>query len=244
MPLNCVSVRNLRFNAVIGSDAWGREGKAQPVVLSMRLNRDIEKAAGNDDVNATTSYSDMAKGASRVATKRDWSTIEGFIQALLSEAILWGGDHLIVDMNLPKSILHANEGYSLRFTAEKKDDAYVKVDQWDVVKGIDCRCIIGVNAHERMAKQRVVINLQGLRMNGSPSKPHFFSFLAMTLVERVETTTFRTAEALVSLVLDHFEQTAKSEDFGIFLEIGAQVEKPNAVANVDGCGAEMTRDLG
>ena len=137
--------------------------------------------------------------------------------------------------------------------------------EW-MVKDIQIACIIGVNAHERLEKQTVKVNMRisesnNMNLHAKGGTEHwqslvkrvcevsisFFSItslaqelclgnLAQTSSKVTETSSFETLEALASMIA----RTSLNE-FPVQC-ITISVEKPSAMAFVDGAGVEITRN--
>jgi dihydroneopterin aldolase len=63
-PHSVIRVRNLQTSLVVGRDAWGREGKAQPVLISASVSlREPFKSASNEDAvtDSTVHYGTLSK---------------------------------------------------------------------------------------------------------------------------------------------------------------------------------------
>ena len=158
-----IFLRNLRLSAVIGKDAWGRSEKAQPIILSIALHQDIVNAAARDDINQTVSYGQICKDVTKfVEGSRAFDDVLSFNTLLCDVALenKWGCGTMDVSTILPKAALRAEGGLglSMSFIGGKMriiDDRSLKF----LVKDMKLYCIIGVNPHERISKQLVVINL-------------------------------------------------------------------------------------
>ena len=165
-----IFLRNLRLSAVIGNDAWGRAGKAQPLILSIALQQDLVNAAARDDINETVSYGQICKDVTKfVEEARAFDNLVSFNTLLGNVALLkkWGGGNVDVLTMLPKASLRAEGGLGLKtsFVGGKDmmiDDSSIKF----LVKEMKLYCIIGVNSHERLSKQLVVVNLM-IEENGA-----------------------------------------------------------------------------
>ena len=159
-----ICLRNLHLSAIIGNDAWNRR-KAQPVVVSVKLSTDTTEAASTDDIKKTVSYGQMCKDIMQAVEENT----EGFPNILgfnlyvheLADKKLWGGSALQISTLLPKGSLRAESGVCLTSCA-----TYRLFDPWSArrsfkfdINGLRIPCIIGVNAHERLEKQLVVVDI-------------------------------------------------------------------------------------
>lgn len=166
-----IIVRNLRLTLPLGLDAWGRPGKPQPVVISVRLrHKNIFPAAANDDCSKTTSYSDLCKAVIAAHSKeRDGpagNAIDLAHLSLLSRLDHFNGTGMTLETLCPKGTLRNEGGYGLRSTMHvgqepsPSNSQVVTAEQVDLFTDLKLACIIGVNAHEREQKQTVVVNLE------------------------------------------------------------------------------------
>lgn len=177
-------------------------------------------------------------------------------------------------MHLPKALLRAEEGLKYRSLTvwgyrpgngndsgggdqAVGDRCPVVLEEEFRIEGIRSYCILGLNSHERVEKQAVVISLEfrgpGQLAWGStvvdtyqemtrvvaevfPSLPSYV--IADTILkplQRVEGTSFQTVEALATFVA-----RIVTVEFGNE-RVTVSVEKPSAMAFVEGSGVEVTR---
>ncbi|KAJ6005054.1 hypothetical protein N7540_012853 [Penicillium herquei] len=148
-------------------------------------------------------------------------------------------------LHLPKALLRAEEGLQYRSVTvwgyEGADGAGrcpVVLEEEFRIDGIRCYCILGVNPHERVEKQSVIVSLSftgpGQLAWGSTVVD---SYQAMTraVAEKVDETTFQTVEALATFIAH-----IVTVDFGNE-RVTVKVEKPSALAFVQRSGVEITR---
>ncbi|MCJ1399452.1 trifunctional dihydropteroate synthetase [Xylographa trunciseda] len=243
-----IFLRNLRLSAIVGIDAWGRAAKAQPVILSISLQQDLVNAATGDDINQTVSYGRICKDVMKfVEETKAFDDLLTFNVLLCNVASLnkWGGGNMDVLTILPKASLRAEGGLGLHtsFLGGNEriiDDNSIKF----LVKDMKLCCIIGVNPHERLSKQLVVVNLvvqedrsgdhgqDTRRIDGHASN---WQFLLPDIIETVETSVFETLEALATEIATTAltRYTVRSID--------VSVEKPSALAFVEGAGVKILR---
>ncbi|MCJ1281658.1 trifunctional dihydropteroate synthetase [Xylographa opegraphella] len=249
-----IFLKNLHLSAVVGKDAWGRAAKAQPVVLSIALQQNLVNAAARDDINQTVSYGQICKDVTKyVETAKSFDDLLSFNNSLCQVASLnkWGGGNLDVFTILPKASLRAEGGLGLStsFLGGKErmiDDSSVKF----LVKDMKLYCIIGVNSHERMSKQLVVINLMieedraenraqttrkaqvTRRIDGHASN---WKLLLPDLIQTVESSGYETLESLATEIA-----TTALTGYTVS-SIDVSVEKPSALAFVEGAGVQIKR---
>ena len=111
-----------------------------------------------------------------------------------------------------------------------------------VIKGLRAACVIGVNAHERLEKQIVVLDVRFAREGFDKSRPFYewddevCRHIARRVCETAEASGFLTVEALV----EHVAQVILNE-FGSVLWVKLRCEKPSALAFAEGAGVEIVR---
>jgi dihydroneopterin aldolase len=175
-------------------------------------------------------------------------------------------------LQLPKALLRAEEGLKYRSvtvwgyrqgdenTALDAERCPVVLEEEFRIDGIRCHCILGVNSHERVEKQAVIISLEfkgpGQLAWGSTvvdtyqemtrrvaevshsSSYYFLSGLKLTclsLSQQVEETAFQTVEALATFVARIVTVQFANE------RVTVRVEKPSALSFVERSGIEITR---
>ena len=162
-----IYLRNLHLNAAIGPDRWHRSGKEQPVVLSLRLTHNVVSAAAKDDVDMTLNYGILCKQVTQFVCgyQGKWALNEcayevGKLAVTWAKQETWGElKDTKIDILLPKGALRVEGGLGIEVSMQ----AYRVTAQTLVVKELRVPCIIGVNDHEKVEKQMVVIDL---RMTG------------------------------------------------------------------------------
>jgi len=175
-----IYLRNLHLNAVIGPDRWHRSGRSQPVILSIQLKYDLLKAAAKDDVAKTLNYGTLCQEVIEffIDNTGTWVLHEFAFQVcrLLMDWMFKvtraeQERRVRVEILLPKGALRVEGGLGveLLMTGTNVDSQFL------TVKELKVPCIIGVNSHERVEKQTVVIDLkmndvseEDLEWNGQP----------------------------------------------------------------------------
>ncbi len=255
-----IYLRNLHLNAAIGPDRWHRSGKEQPVVLSLRLTHNVVSAAAKDDVDMTLNYGILCKQVTQFVCgyQGKWALNEcayevGKLAVTWAKQETWGElKDTKIDILLPKGALRVEGGLGIEVSMQ----GYQVKAQTLVVKELRVPCIIGVNDHEKVEKQMVVIDLRmtGVRredlvLNGQSiakavaevsqqSHNMLMVNVARRLMQRqhVEGSAYETIEALATFIARII-----CMDFHVEL-VTVAVEKPSALPFVDGAGVEITRD--
>ena len=175
-----IYLRNLHLSAAVGPDRWHRSGKRQPAILSLRLKYSVLDAAAKDDVAKTLNYGTLCGKVIEFvdANSGKWALRECAYE--LGRMVgTWAYDvpgeepkgEVQVEILLPKGALRVEGGLGIELSMK----GYEVTAQVFIVKELRVPCIIGVNAHERVEKQIVVINLRmsgvrrsDLQLNGQP----------------------------------------------------------------------------
>lgn len=167
-----IYIQNLRLSAIVGPDAWHRRNKPQPLILSARLHINTSAAGSSDDIRETVSYGEICKVVtSLIEREKAVHCIEQLGRKItaLAEEQKWGGEKFEVEATLPKGLLRAGGGIGFRCCVVRNLDGQGTNSQWEdgkedswLIKDLTLACVIGVNPHERVEKQAVVVNLHFL----------------------------------------------------------------------------------
>lgn len=173
--MDTISLRNIHMTAVIGPDAWNRPDKSQPIVLTLKLLIDTIIAGTSDEIAHTFSYGQMCKDVT-VLSDGNFRSVDDLTSNLVRIALDkdWPGESLQISLVAPKALLRVGGGLGRDVTLRKQwvESGSVKQQVWDwerhawLVKELEVACIIGVNPHERLEKQRVTVNLEVLGERG------------------------------------------------------------------------------
>lgn len=283
--MDTISLRSLTTQAIIGLDSWGRPNKPQPIILSIYVSMDTASAARGDSIAHTFSYGTMAKDVlGHIAnTTAGFTSIDNLTYELARMAVTnrWPFEMLRIVACAPKALLRATGGLErelclqrpraqdVTITLPSRTDGQQQQHQlphqdmtsWHVprhfwrINSLRVACIIGVNEHERLEKQDVVIWIRVtgyLPQDSAPSSssstsrfstppdleesPEIWRELVHNVCSAVEPTSFLTLEALAALVANC------SLHGSPFSDVTVRVEKPSAVTFAEGAGVEITRD--
>ena len=157
--MDTVILRDLRFDLAIGRDAWRRPGKTQPVSITLSIlpKKNFEAAALEDDVNLTLDYGKLYKKVSGTIKDKQYGNVQGFMIELAS--IIDEYKLLNVDIVQPNALLEAAGGLHHHLRIDRSVPDHVDATWSVAIKQISCSCIIGVNPHERMYKQRLMFDV-------------------------------------------------------------------------------------
>jgi len=163
-----IYLSNLALATTIApGDVWSRAGRPTPVTLDLRLilpTLDLARPGNSDNVEHTVSYGTLAKEVTKaVAAKDSFSSLHEFAEYVCLAALMHvGRNDVAVEMKsvLPEGLLLAEGvGVETRLvggsaTTRGPAGTVLFVDRLRVA------CVVGVNLHERLQKQWVVISLR------------------------------------------------------------------------------------
>lgn len=168
----------------------------------------------------------------------------------------WPGVGLRVEARALKALLRVEGGLGRVVCARRgkgkegdgKGRVWCITSQAWMIRGLKIPCIIGVNPHERLEKQIVVVELvtqshthtesedQILIQQAREGGGELWRRVVRRVCEAVEPSSFQTLEALAAMV-------ARTVLEGVVVrEVKVGVEKPSALASVEGAGVEIWRD--
>jgi FolB domain-containing protein len=158
--MDTVFLRNLAFDLTVGTDAWHRREKSQPVSISLEIGSGaaIQNAAAGDDVSKALDYGKLYKLIHRKLTTgnsqfRNVHALHDAVRNCIAPNVC-----VKVEINLPKALLRAEGGLAYTVVEEYRDSLLLPTETLEI-HGIRCACIIGVNPHERLEKQIVIVDL-------------------------------------------------------------------------------------
>ena len=162
---DCICLRNLHLTAIVGLDAWERQ-KPQQVILSLRLQADLKNAGTSDNIVETTSYGKICKDILGFVAAHDrFTNLEDMSLwiCMLAHQKKWGGSCIYLNINLPKGSLRAENGLSFEtvcmLSRDLNECRISSNARKFYINDLRLACIIGVNAHERLTKQFVMVSL-------------------------------------------------------------------------------------
>lgn len=242
-----VVLKGIRYEAVVGLDVWHRPNKPQPFELEVHLSprEGLIAAAEDDNVAYTIDYGKLYKALNAAILGNKFASINELYQAVkssLPEVKSW-----LIDLSFPKAILAANSGLRMTWAGVVDDNGLPSVIQSLKIDGLDCRCIIGVNPHERLEKQRLLIGLSiwgienrlspsmlaGVSMDPSPTLA--YQNVANDVVERVSGSSYETIEALATAIAQVATMTHGFENAKV------TIEKPGGVSGMGASGVVISR---
>ncbi|KAJ5239832.1 hypothetical protein N7468_004451 [Penicillium chermesinum] len=153
-------------------------------------------------------------------------------------------DRCEVTLHLPKAILRASEGLKYRNVtawgcpAEKsgaEQRTLIVIEEEFRIDGIRCYPVLGVNPHERLEKQAVIVSLVFTGAAHFARVLETYQEVTRAVAEKVDETSFLSVESLVAFIA-----RIVTVDFGNE-HVTVHAEKPSALAFVEGSGVEITR---
>lgn len=185
-PHSVIRVQNLQTSIKIGTDAWGRKNKLQPVLISAiaSLREPFATASREDAVNKSTiHYGILSKAILEAASHLDGSDsllsfanllcsslIEEQVQENLSKSPvvdIKAVRSLTVQIMLPKASL-IGTGVSSTETRLFGRGGIEAISSSIKLHDLRIPTLIGVNPNERLAKQIVVANVELDRIYMAP----------------------------------------------------------------------------
>ncbi|KAF5329340.1 hypothetical protein D9619_009270 [Psilocybe cf. subviscida] len=240
-----VFVDTLRVAANLGKDWWGRD-RSQPCEISVYLhlkNSYLQAAGESDNVADSVHYGHLTKTISTMIKDKSATDDPGFdgadalVKAVAGRAFALTGDvakEVRVVLDLPKIILLAS-GFSVDAVLELKGGEVVMVSKRVCVKEIVIPVIIGVNAPEREAKQRVLINTTFYETPGTlPAVP--YQKVISELCQKIEGTSYLTLEKFVTEIVRDCCLSSEA-----IAAVTARAQKPSALSFAQSSGVEITR---
>lgn len=252
---DAVFLRNLTLSAIIGKDAWQRSERPQPVVIDLKLQTDITVAAAQDTVEHTLNYGTLYKNitglveegepAMTMGGRKQWGNLRNLAAVLcyipFRTAQETNGISIsLVELSitLPKGVLLAEGGVAMSWVIESSSKTNIEVRddlQRFFIRQLKIPTIIGVNPHERLEKQQVVIDLTLRDIADHSAIWTEYHEIVRHVTQRVESSSFQTLEALAAVIAKAaFTLTG-------FDTVTVSVQKPSALTFVAGAGVEFTR---
>jgi len=249
--LDIISLRSLRLDATLSTDAWARPGKPQPLIISLYLTIDTTSTGQSDNIAHTFSYGQLCKDVTAKLARQEFLSLDHLTSDLASAADKWPGEALKIVATAPKALLRVEGGLGRELILKRREPKpheprhrvwHVGSHEW-VIKTLKLACVIGVNPNERLEKQSVHVDLRiaGEKDAEAYSRqmregPGMWRRLVRRVCEVVEPSSFQTLEALAALIA-----RTLLEEFPV-PRVTVAVEKPSALAFVDGAGVEIVRD--
>ncbi|KAF6749870.1 Dihydroneopterin aldolase-domain-containing protein, partial [Ephemerocybe angulata] len=245
-PTDIVFIDTLHLNANVGPDCWGK-ARAQPVNVSVYLHLTpgfLKTAGESDGVEDSVHYGLLTKKVAALVKNKDgegereFGGIDELVRCVAEEAFELGGaavGSVRVVVELPKVVLLAGGGLAVDVVVLREGRFERKRVE---VRGVVVPVVIGVNPPERLAKQRVVVDLVFYEGDGEGEAISQVGYQGVVevLCKDIEASSYLTLEALVhDLSRTAFKASSKIEAVTI------RARKPSALSVAEYSGVEVTR---
>eukprot|EP00835_Amoeboradix_gromovi_P004400 NODE_340_length_10646_cov_0.202522.p1 type:complete len:673 gc:universal NODE_340_length_10646_cov_0.202522:1040-3058(+) len=167
-----IIVNKLHVPLIVGVDFWERK-KPQNVLITIKLGHDFEKVAITDDIQDTLDYTKLQKQLSNTGNFED-------LESLVNHLSSYNGQVLV---ELPRGAL-----FSSCIKLQKIENYFTYF-----IQDLQVETIIGVNPHERISLQPILIHLE---MKCSSSSRVNYRLICKEIRCRAKLASFKTIEAL------------------------------------------------
>ena len=242
-----VSVQNLDLIVNAGHDMWGRQ-KPQRVLISVTLSmkETFASAAQTDTVDASTvHYGKLSKSiTSKCESLSQWLNPHDLLDIIVS-AVHDAADSptalavVEAEVCFPKAS-RTGEGISLRLYHIPELDLTTTVLR---IHRASLLALIGVNANERLMKQRVVVSVALDRVQAHIGETYFA--LEQIIEKTVEESSYETLESLIedlaARIIKFFVLSQAPTTLPAPAGVRITIEKPNAIPFADAPVIEIYR---
>ncbi|KAJ3194912.1 trifunctional dihydropteroate synthetase [Irineochytrium annulatum] len=262
-----ILISDLQIRNTIGVDGWERQ-KKQPLTLSLTVHTDVSESGGSDLLSASVNYGTVCKVVTEFSERTAYRSIEalalGIIRSCFEGCCSKGVDRITIKVEKPRALLHASSaGVEISRTRAGMEEiasferavrdaraAAASAPRVDAVgedrifiRELVVSAIIGVNAWERVEKQRVIIDVSiHLHMDSAylvgdlvPGM-HNYRTITRKVTAAVEASSFQTVEALATMIAKVLVMDCKAP------KVTVKVRKPSALVFAASAGLEITRD--
>ena len=242
-----VSVQNLDLIVNAGHDMWGRQ-KPQRVLMSVTLSmkETFASAAQTDTVDASTvHYGKLSKSIiSRCESLSRWINPHDLLDVIVSavhDAAASPTALAVIEAEVvfPKAS-RTGEGIGLRLYHIPELDITTTVLR---IHRASLLALIGVNANERLMKQRVIVSVALDRVQAQISETYFA--LEQIVEKTVEESSYETleslAEDLAARIIKFFVLSQPPTALPAPAGVRITIEKPNAIPFADAPVIEIYR---
>ncbi|KAI5288811.1 hypothetical protein KEM54_004841 [Ascosphaera aggregata] len=248
-----ISLRNIRTTLNVKPDPWHRENNPQPAEISVKIpypRELIQQSADHDDVQYSLDYGKLFRAITARLTQlysTESTGVHEIAQNVVDECFaqlsttakhqvgsdVWAKvvNEAVVDASiyLPKGVLRADGGLTYHVVRTASESELLEV--WKI-HDMRCYCILGINTHERLEKQRVHVSMEFSKRNLALTD---IQRAATSLAQSIEDSSYLTVEALASNIS---EKAIRGLNLG---SITLSIEKPSAISMVECSIVEITR---
>ncbi|KAF1981928.1 FolB-domain-containing protein, partial [Aulographum hederae CBS 113979] len=223
-------------------DQWHRANYPQPASIDCRIRTSIAEAGKSDDVANTVNYGTLSKAIHKLAAySKSFDDLKAFAEALCKTASETAGNDthkdcaVEVTVTLPQALI-LGEGFGIQLKQDKsgKEDALQTQSLHAFVRSLRVACVIGINPHERVEKQPVVLDLTFYEVKDALFKE--YATVVKRISDMIEQSSYGTLEALATNV------ARIACESGLMETVNVAVNKPAAIRFAVASGVEITRD--
>ena len=265
-----VLIKKLQLpHGVVAPDVWGK-AKQQPAVVSVNLvlSQTFGTVAENDALDENTiHYGQLAKQIRAGCTPdQDVATVFTMIDSTVRKMGMRsnGTSRLIrseIELDLPKASMSGTSVRAISKLHFENDGQSKSLMRVYCLRNLSLMALIGVNSHERNARQPLIANLE-LSFDGAQtgsdtyydasvstleprlSEVHLFSlsqvFMLILCSKIIQATSFETLESLAEHTIEQL-QDALRYDAIPYSHFKLRLEKPKAIVFADSAGVEVIR---
>jgi len=234
-----IFIDSLQLSANFGADCWGR-ARAQPMLMSIYAhfpNSYLNVAAKSDEVQDSIHYGDLSDVVTKLFEdpETEFLGARDLIGAVAGVVL----PHSVVAsvrivLHVPKYILLA-QGCTFDATIPATKgigDVPVKVSVPSMVLAV----VIGVNPPERIAKQRVITDIDFFEQAGT-HPPVDYPKIVSDIAKDIEASSYLTLEKFAMQIVRRACFSSEA-----ITSVTVRAQKPNANAYARCSGVEITRD--
>jgi dihydroneopterin aldolase/2-amino-4-hydroxy-6-hydroxymethyldihydropteridine diphosphokinase/dihydropteroate synthase/2-amino-4-hydroxy-6-hydroxymethyldihydropteridine diphosphokinase/dihydropteroate synthase len=258
-----IVVKNLQVRNIIGVDSWERI-KRQPLNITITIAIDVSRSGKDDLLANSVNYGTVTKVVTEFSEKTSYRSIEALALGIARVCVVkFGVSKITVRIEKPRALLHAaSAGVEITRTKAQIEELIELEKQLsnqhlpppmpveDVagedrifIKELDVATIIGVNAWERIEKQKVIVDVTihlefptRLLIDDRVPKVHNYRTLTRLLTRFLEESSYKTVEALATNIAKLLIGTLNAP------KVTVSVRKPSALVFAESAGLEITRD--
>ncbi|PVF99051.1 tetrahydrobiopterin biosynthesis enzymes-like protein [Serendipita vermifera] len=234
-----VIVENLKVDANVGPDCWGRS-RPQPLLVSVALEADLRLAGDQDDLTNSVNYGSLSKDLLRLVSldqSKQFGGLEDLVEQVAQVALAKVTNpsfRVAISVKAPKLLLQ-DAKLRLDITRDRSTTDRKGTYTW-VIEDWRTYVLIGMNPPERLKKQVLILNMQvhtsPIEKAETPALPDFIDHLC----KYIDMTEFLTLEKFSSEVINYAMQLRKD-----ISSIVLTTSKPSAVVFADAASIRIKR---
>lgn len=231
-----VHIDNLKLQTITGPDLWNKLN-AQKCQVSMHIGTDFSKSSATDDLKYSLNYAVLSRDVTNLVNGRNnWLQLSNLTKSIYDFTTTKDRYHGVNELE----VCVKNLDYHLR---TPHVSCIMKNPTQEIYKisNLELFTIIGVFTFERLQKQKVSLDLTITSPIGLDKTSSLKDIIDNT-VEYVETSNFKTVEALVESVGKVISQSVISPNRND-IDIDVKVTKLSAITATDGVGVSATKNV-